>query len=373
MTNNNISNLISNPDLLNSKIIVEIPPWALPREEITFYVKLQKQIEFSKISILLPTCLEIKDFINVIELTKHDNVIDILEIGKSSFSKYDYFGITIASSEPFDDLAVKSKISIILTEINGITTEIEAFARIFRPSLEIDQIPEQISLNDIEETTIPIHLKFKGFGDISIRIEGNIGGSLVSEGGRSVMDRLFHGFLREGLFDKELEEADEKGIVIDKTKLVRAFDEIKIKLKDPNYMRDLEQDKEITKEAMEWLKSFEESEQEKFMNVLYDTMEGYMIKKLTDIFARNISRHLQIDSGTNIIAEIKAKLTNLHLKIFYKDLAGNDYPTLDATIKIVDKREKDTELRVVIPIEIERVDESEAYKNVRKMDIQNVI
>jgi hypothetical protein len=241
------------------------------------------------------------------------------------------------------------------------------------PFLEIQPIPDQISLNDIEETTLPIHLKFKGFGDISIRIEGDIGGSLVSEGGKSVMDRLFHGFLQEGLFDVNLEKPDENGIRIDKTKLVRAFDEFKTNLRDVEYLKELESDKEITQEAIEWLKSFDDTEQEKFMNVMYDTMEGYMIKKLTDIFARNISRHLQIDSGTNIIAEIKAKLTNLHLKIFYKDLADNDYPTLNATIKIVDKREKDTELRVVIPIEIERVDESEAYKNVRKMEIRNVI
>ena len=181
-----------------------------------------------------------------------------------------------------------------MTEINGESTKVETYARVFRPLLEIDQIPQQISLNDVEEATLPIHLKFKGFGDISIQIEGDIGGSLVSEGGRSVMDRLFHGYLREGLFDAEINHPDESGIIIDKTKLVRAFDEIKLKLKDAEYMEKLEKDKEITSEAIEWLKSFEDPQQEKFMNVLYDTMEGYMIKKLTDIFARNVSRHLQI-------------------------------------------------------------------------------
>ena len=356
-----------------SKIETEIPPWALPKEEITLYVKLEKGIEFSKIIIALPKCLEIKDFINVIKHYEKDNLIVILDIGKSTLSKKDYFGITIASIEPFKDLAVKSKISIQLVETNGTETEIETFARIFRPLLEIEKIPEQISLNDTEESTLPIHLRFKGFGDISIRIEGNIGGSLVSEGGKSVIDRLFHGFLREGIFDKEFGEINEKGIVIDKTKLVRAFDELKTKLKDSKYIKELEQDKEITREAIEWLKSFEETEQEKVMNVLYDTMEGYLIKKLTDIFERNVSRHLQIDSGTNIIADIKAKLTDLRLKIFYKDLAGNIYPPIQSTVKILDKREKDTELRVLIPIEVENVDESGAYQDVGAMVIQNVL
>lgn len=358
---------------INQKIEAEIPQWALPREEITFYVKLRKDVEFSKIIITLPTCLEIKDFINVISHRQDQNRTEILEIGRSSLSKKDFFGITIASTEPFDDLAVKSKILIRLVETNGTETEIETFARIFRPLLKTIQIPEQISLNDVEEATLPIHLKFEGFGDISIRIEGSIGGELVSEGGRTVMDRLFHGFLREGVFDKELQKVDEDGITIDKTKLVRAFDELKTKLRDVEYLKELENDKEIRRDVIDWLKSFEKDEQERYMNVLYDTMEGYMIKKLTDIFARNIGKHLQIDSGTNIVAEIKAKLTNLHLKIFYKDLAGNIYSPLESTVKIIDKRENDTEVRVVIPIEIEKVDETEAYKDVGAMTIRNVI
>ena len=364
---------VSIDDLVKSKLSVDIASWALPKEELTLYVKLQKKISFSKISVNIPTCLEIKDFINVSKHEQNENTLSVLDIGRSSVSKYDYFGVIVASTEPFEELAVKSKISVTLTEENGEVTTTETYARIFRPLLEIDKIPRQISLNDVEETTLPIHLKFKGFGDISIRIEGDIGGSLVSEGGRSVMDRLFHGYLHEGLFDAEIDQPDENDITIDKTKLVRAFDEFKLKLKDAEYMKNLEQDKEITSEAIEWLKSFEDSKQEKFMNVLYDTMEGYMIKKLTDIFARNVSRHLQIDSGTNIIAEIKAKLTNLHIRIFYRDLAGNIYPPIESSVEILDKRETDTEVRVTIPIEVEHVDESGAYKDVGIMDIKNVI
>lgn len=357
----------------DSKIFTEIAPWALPKEEITLYVKLKKNTPFSKISINLPTCLEIKGYINVNKYKQNKNNLDIFDIGRSSVSKHDYFGVIVASIEPSKELAVKSKISVTLTEESGKLTEVETYARIFRPLLEIDQIPQQISLNDVEETTLPIHLKFKGFGDVSISIEGDIGGSLVSEGGRSIIDRLFHRYLREGLFDAEIDHPDENEVTIDKTKLIRAFDEFKLKLKDAEYRKNLEQDKEITSEAIEWLKSFEASKQEKFMNALYDTMEGYMIKKLTDIFARNVSRHLQIDSGTNIIAEIKAQLTNLQIRIFYRDLAGNIYPPIEFYVEIVDKRETDGELRVVIPIEVERVDESGAYKDVGVMDIQNVI
>ena len=272
----------------SSKIITEITPWALPQEEITVYVKIKKNLAISKINVLIPECFEIKDLINVEKFEKRTNQIDVLNIGKSLLSKYDYFGIIIATKKPFDNLAVKSKIIVTLIESNNASTQIKTYARIFRPSLIIDKVPEQISLNDVEETTLPIHLKFKGFGDITMRIEGDIGGSLVSEGGSSVMDRLFHGFLREGIFDTELDKNNDKGIEIDKTKLARAFDDFKSNLKDAEYLKNLEEDKNITKEAIEWLKSFEDQQQEKFMNLLYDTMEGYMIKTLTDIFARNI-------------------------------------------------------------------------------------
>ncbi len=320
------------------KITTEIPPWALPQEEITFYVKIKKNLIISKIIIKIPEYFEIRDFINIEKFNQYKNIIEVLIIGKLSFTKYDYFGITIATRKPFNDLAVKSKISISLIESNDTTTQIEVYARIFRPLLVIDKVPERIPLNDIDETTLPIHLKFNGFGDISIRIEADIGGTLVSEGGVSVMDRLFHGFLREGIFDTELGKNDNNGIKINKTNFVRAFDDFKIKLSDPDYLRSLEQDKNITKEAIEWLRSFDEEQQEKYMKTLYDTMEGYIIKKLTDMLARNVSRHLQLDSGTSIIAEIKTQLTDLRLRIFYRDLAGNIYPPLEAIVGIISNR-----------------------------------
>ena len=363
-----LSSTESNP----KKISVEIPPWALPKEEITFYVKLIKGLDFSKIQITLPECMDLKGRINITTFHHSDNKIEILDIGRSKFSKYDYFGITIATNKLFDALAVQSKISIVLVETSGNQINIHTYVRIFRPSLEFHLVPDSISLNDVEETTLPIHLKFKGFGDISLRIEGSIGGDLVSEGGTSLMDNLFHGMLREGLLEDELENIEKQDSKINKIALVRALDEFKTKLQDTEYLKSLSEDKEIHSEAIEWLKSFNENKQEKFMNVLYDNMEGYLIKKLTDMFSKNLSRHLQIDSGTNISAKIQTKLTKLNLKIFYRDLNGNVYPPLETSLEIVDKRESDSEIHVIIPIKIKKVDETEAYKNVGEMIISNV-
>ena len=366
-----ISNLSSN-DISDEKITVEIPPWALPKEEITFYVKLCKGLDFSKIHIVLPDCLEFKDTINVTKLEESNNDIKILDIGRSKLSKYDYFGITVASRELFDELAVQSKVSITLFEADGNQISTQTSARIFRPKLEFQQIPEQILLKNVKDTTLPIHLKFKGFGDISLRIECNVGGDLVSEGGTSLIENIFQGMLREGFLEAEPENIEKRDFQINKATLTRDLDEFKFKLKDPEYLKSLEKDKKISSETIEWLKSFDQSKQEKFMNVLYDNMEGYLIKKLVDMFSRNLSRHLQIDSGTNISTKIQAKLTKLNLKIFYRDLNGNAYAPLETSLDIVDKRKSDSEIHVTIPIKIEKVDETEAYKNVGEMIIPNV-
>lgn len=220
--------------------------------------------------------------------------------------------------------------------------------------MEINQIPTKISIIENEETVLPIHLKYQGFGDVSIRIEGTIGGDIVTEGGRMLMDTVFYGLMKEGIVDEEYKEKTESGIVVNKEKLLNLIDEFKDQLKDPAYIEKFEKDKEVTQESVEWLKSFNEGEQEKFMNVLYDTVETYLIKKITDLVSKNVSNKTHLDSGTKISTTIQTQITNLHMKIFYIDLKGNVYAPLETDVKIVDKRKNIAPIRVTIPIEIEK-------------------
>lgn len=98
------------------------------------------------------------------------------------------------------------------------------------------------------------------------------------------------------------------------------------------------------------------------MNVLYDTVETYLIKKITDLVSKNVSNKTHLDSGTKISTTIQTQITNLHMKIFYIDLKGNVYAPLETDVKIVDKRKNIAPIRVTIPIEIEKVDETETTK-----------
>ncbi len=351
------------------KISSSIAPWVLPKEEIPMYVYLNKLTSLSKIKIELPECCDVIETINVLEKQEKEKIIEISKIGETPYFEKNYFGLVLQSNKIFDDLAIKTPIKITLVETDGTEEEHIVHAKIFRPRMEINQIPTKISIIENEETVLPIHLKYQGFGDVSIRIEGTIGGDIVTEGGRMLMDTVFYGLMKEGIVDEEYKEKTESGIVVNKEKLLNLIDEFKDQLKDPAYIEKFEKDKEVTQESVEWLKSFNEGEQEKFMNVLYDTVETYLIKKITDLVSKNVSNKTHLDSGTKISTTIQTQITNLHMKIFYIDLKGNVYAPLETDVKIVDKRKNIAPIRVTIPIEIEKVDETEAYKNVEEMPI----
>lgn len=248
------------------KISTSIAPWVLPNEEIPVYVYLNKTLSYSKIEIEIPDYCHVVETINILDYEQKDNHIIITKIGTFPFSKKDYFGLIITTDKIFDELAIKIPIKITLSETSGnLQTDI-SYARIFRPLIEINQIPREILLNEIDDTILPIHLKYKGFGDVSLRIECTVGGDIVTEGGSSPMDTIFYGLMKEGIVDDEFKEKTKSGIVVNKQKLLALLDEFKHKLRDKDYVKALENDKEIKKEAIDWLKSFNEIEQEKFMN-----------------------------------------------------------------------------------------------------------
>jgi len=357
--------------MVKNGLSIELPPWALPKEEITLYIKIKKNIKFSKIIISIPKYFEIKDTINVIEYKISRNTIQVEKIGKLKQTKIDYFGIIISTKEPFNDLAVQCEIKVKLIDYVGKESEYTSFARIFRPRLRIIQIPDEIPLHDNQDASIPVHLKFMGFGDIALRIEATIGGKLVSEGG-SLMDKVFHEFLKAGILEKEFKRND-LGIKIDEITLARMVDDFKTKLKDKDFLEEMKKDKTITRQVINFLSGFNKSEQEKYMKIFYGTMEGFLISKLTELLTRSVSSNLNLDSGTKISTQLSTTITNLKLKIFYKDLAGNIYAPLEKQLKIIDKRKTSHQIPIVtLPIEIEKVDESEAFRNVGKMVIGSI-
>lgn len=350
-------------------VSTSIAPWALPKEPIPLYVFVNKTMPVLKCDIRIPEYYDVVDTINILDVSHTGNIVTVNRIGHTMHTEKDYFGIVIASNKVFDSLAVKDPIKITLFDENGKIENTSVYAKIFRPLLTINQIPSEISLNNQYETILPIHLKYEGFGDLSLRIEGTVDGNIVTAGGRSVIDTIVYGLMKEGIVDDELKEKTQSGIIVNKEKLLSLLDEFKDNLRSEEFVMSLENDKEISREAIDWIKRFDQVEQEKFMDVLYNTVETYLIKKITDTISKNVSNKTYLDSGTEISTLIKTQIVNLHLKIFYKDRNGNIYTPLETDVKIMDKRKNNSPVNVTIPIEIEKVDETAAYNNVREMPI----
>lgn len=350
------------------EIEIFIAPWAMSNEEIPFHVSINKTVPYSKILIEIPKHCSIKELINVLHHETKNGWLEISQIGENPLAKTDQFGVIMTFAKIFDDLAVSMPIKITLVNDNGNNKEMVAYARIFRPLLEINEIPSEIFIDGSTRTILPIRLAYQGFGDIALRVEGNVGGNIVTKGG-TLFDTILYSIMKEGLLSDDQSKESQKGINIDQQLLFSLADELKTKMREPGYILALEQDPRASREFIDWLKEMNRVEQEKFMSVLYETMETHLVKKITDSLYKSATNKTHLDSGTEISTEIKTRITNIGLKIFYRDLIGNVYPPLKTFTKIVDQRDNPTNLNVTIPVEIKNVDESKSYKNVEGMQI----
>ena len=345
------------------------PTWALPREEIPVHVKINKEITSSlkNAKVDLFDYFELKDTINLTNFKIDGGQVIVNNIGKAEKSKYDYFGIIIATKKPFDDLKKEIPINVEFEFNNGRKEKFVHYARIFRPLLEFDKEPENIVLHDNDGSiTIPLSLKFTGFGEINLRVECKIGGEIVSVG-TSVLDEVFHRIINEGIISGN--ENEESGVTVDKNYVEGMVLQLKEKFRTDEDIQKMIREQQMDADTAESLYELAREEKEKFMNVFFKSVEGYLIKIISDLLKRNLSNNLQIDSQTKIHTPIQLPSTNVAIKVFYKDVIGNEYEPLEKTIKIIDERKNPSGFDVEIPLEIMPPDESKAYKNVGAMKI----
>lgn len=353
------------------KFSIACPKWALPREEIPVHVKIDKSVTRNiKNAILsLPDCFELIDTINISKHDLENNQVVVKNIGKANMSEYDYFGITIATREPFDELKKQIPIDIQFNLLDGTVEKFTTYARIFRPLLEFEDSLKNITLTDNpkDDVVLPISLKFTGFGEINLRSECKIDGKIVSTG-TSVVDEVLQRLLKEGFF-KDEKSNSEAGLSINEEYIHNVTDEIKKEFLKDDDIRKMLESGQIDEDSAQQLYELNREEQEKLVNIFYKTVEGYLIKIISDILKRNVSNNLQLESQTKIHTLIKIPITDITIRFFYKDIVGNEYAPIEQKIQIVDKRTNPSGFKVEIPVEITKVDESNAYKNVGSMAI----
>lgn len=348
-----------------------IAPWVLPNEDIPLHVTWPKSGQFDRVHVTISEDLKVVDVLNVDEVKVEDNIITV-KPRKTVAGTPNYFGIILRASKIYEELKVAKKIIIEFLHENAIVSHHELYARIFRPYLEIVRAPKRIELLDEERTrTLPLYLRYVGFGDVQMKIEARIGGRIVSYG-ESIIYELLRRLMLSGLFEEPStrEEEDVKG----------RKKELWI---SPDYVREMaeklqesietgtipveEIDPEAIEEIRRWLS--EMRTQEKLSEVLYSRVEDILLGLLVDLLDRHPTDNVKLsDARTMIRTKIQAPIENVTMRLRYRDLMENEYPSVEVPIKIVDRRVKETGVLINIPIVIEKW-KYEPFMNVKDMKI----
>lgn len=350
-------------------IIHSIVPWVLPREDIPIRIEIPNGMNFDKIRIRIPPDFKFIHFINVEGVEITENIAIIENIFKTKLVKSPtYFGLVVTSTEIPEKLKTLKQIFVEIFLNGKIIEEITLNARIFRPKLEVTDIVQEIELTeDVEEYKVPMNLKYVGFGDVKLKIQGQIKGQIVSHG-----DSLINELLRRIWFDsqetREKNEAErrmdiEQQIIEDVAKEI----EKKVNEGDVSDISDIIGE-DIDINAFKEL--FSNFDKKRFLNVIYTRIEDIFIDLLADTFEKHPTESVQLtDSQTNIRADIDSKIEIITTHLYYKDSLDNEYPPLERSIKIIDNRKERTKTTITMPMVIEKWEE-EPFINVADMKLE---
>lgn len=346
-----------------------IARWALPGENIPLHLKIEKEITFDRIIVHLPNDFQVVDLINIDKYSINDNDLTIYSVKKAKNAPSIFFGLAIKYIKIPKDLKFLSNINIeIVTTDKTLSYNLEC--RIFRPFLKVNRAPEVIELVDgSKENKIELDLQYVGFGDITVEIQAQIGGNIVSQG-----DSLIHEVLlrlyEDGILNKFEEPNQHKsgnGLEIMPDFVNQVIQKIQEILDDGNLPIDL-----LCKEDIEKLKGYiiDIKKKENFSQIIFEEINSILLSILSDILEKNPGENIELaNRQTRIKTKINAPIEKINITIKYTDLMKNDYDPLILNIKVDDKLTTHRDTLIEMPIKIEKID-NKPFLNVKDIDME---
>ena len=351
-----------------AKFDIHCPPWALPREEVPIQVKIEKTASeaLSEVVFELDESLRLADRINILEWKESNGRLAVKAIDKARRSEYDYFGIVVATKEPFKDLKKEVPVKASFVMKDGSVDTLVTPVRIFRPRLEFADMPDALALadTDTDEHSLPIRLKFSGFGDIVIRAKCTIGKSVVSRT-TSLLDEILERLLHDSILHPDRDLPD---VAVDPSAVLRVTEEFRKKLLSENSARSMLDAGKINGDVARTLHGLADSDKERLMDHVHKNMPAIIVNMLSDIQDRTLGENLQLESKTAIMVPPDLPVRKLVIEFQYADVLGNEYDPIRKTIQIDDQRHAKTGANLEVPLVV-TADESEAYMNVGEMPI----
>lgn len=337
---------------------LHIAPWALPKEDIPIQVRWKPDFNFRIVRVEIPEGFVFVEFVNVDEVKIEERRATVEKIKISRAERSTYFGCIVRCIQVPKATAHEATITFLFSEDSDVTLSTSVNARIFRPQVSFVQAPATIELTDESSVkSLPLYLRYMGFGDIQLQIQAAIGGAIVSEGGSVAYEILKRLWLSE-ISETEDKEHDQKKKVLKVA---------------PDYVRNIAGevqriletgeippgtfDKEVLDEIKEWLGS--SRVKNTFMDVFYSRIEDLILGLLVDVLESNPATNVKLtDPRARISAQIRAPVEKITLSLRYRDLMGNDYEPVEVAVKVVDHRVKGKSAAIDIPIVISKWDDS---------------
>jgi len=303
-----------------------------------------------KIEITIPDNYDIYDILNFTEYD-FDETTRTLSISVDNLKSNNYFGVVLTYPNIIEDIEKRDEVRVSYLDIeNNVLNKLIFRTRIVRPKLELLRCPEEILVKDSTNPKDLINLEVlhKGFGTAYLNIDITHNGANISKA-----DSLYFEVIRSVLEKIISSISDEKdqlldGIELDEEILRKTAEKVLTRNALKNLPFDL--DKEQINEVVEILR--DETKREMVYRIIYSSFRSLLLAALLYYSEKHPQEDIQLLSG-QIAADMKNKIDELDIRMNYYDSMLNDYPPIEAKIRVLDKRTLKDELREFkVPINV---------------------
>lgn len=275
----------------------------------------------------------------------------------------------MATRGPFRDLKKEVPVKASFAMRDGSVDTLVAPVRIFRPRLEFADVPDALALagTGAGEHSLPIRLRFSGFGDIVVRARCTIGKDVVPRR-TSILDEILERLLHDQILHPDAGLPGLPGAAADPSAVLSVTEEFRKKLLSDGSIRSMLNAGKIDGDAARALHRLADSDKERLMDHVHKTMPAIVADALSDMRDRTPGENLQLESGTAIVAPAELAAGELVVEFRYADVLGSEYDPIRRTIQIDDRRHAGAGAGPEVPLVV-TADESGAYTNVGEMQI----
>jgi len=326
-----------------------IAPWVLPKQVFPIHCVWKPQRDLSRIEVIIPKGYELADTLNFTEyrFNKIDNTITI---NAADLKSNNYFGVILRYPHIIQDIEKRDGVLInfIGSQKEKSLSKLTLETRIIRPKLELLRFPKEIIIadNTNPKDLIKLEILHKGFGTANLSLEVMHSGVDISK-----TKSLYFQVLKETIerILKIYEEPLESQMIVD-------IDDHLLKDIADNLFKAPFQENlpfELSKEDKELLREIlkDESKKEAVYRVVYSSLRSLLFAALLYYGDRHPVEDIKVIDG-KVVATMKERIDELNVRVSYYDSFENEYPPLEAKIRVLDRRSFDKPRDFEAPINI---------------------